>query len=450
MLVAGAAHAQEVPQSQAQVHLSFVPVVKQAAPAVVSIYSKIVREVRQTPLRSDPFFERFFSDPFARTTPRVQNSLGSGVILSENGIVVSNYHVVGMATDICVVLNDRREFNARVLLGDEQSDLAILKIDAPEALPFLPPRARDTVEVGELALAVGNPFGVGQTVSSGIVSGLARSGGTGGRGHGYFIQTDAPINPGNSGGALVDMAGRLIGVNTSILTRSGGSNGIGFAIPADLVAAFMAQSEKGMTEFARPWAGITGQLLDADMAATLGFDRAGGIIVSGLHSASPFLDAGLSVGDVILSVGDVPVNTPSEMIYRMSVVGLGAQADVVFSRQGVEQSVKVSLIEAPDAPPRDQITLPQRSLLHGLTLARINPAVLSEMNLPLETEGVVVLRLGPFAARTGLQAGDVIREMNGVALTHPDEAATILSGDVRWIGMLVQRGPQRISIRFRG
>ena len=448
-LLAAPLSAQQVPHSAAEVQLSFVPVVKQAAPAVVNIYAKVVREVRRTPLQSDPFFERFFRDPFADAKPRVQNSLGSGVILSADGIVVSNYHVVGMATDIRVVLNDRREFSARVLLGDEESDLAILKIDAPEPLPFLPLRASDTVEVGELALAIGNPFGVGQTVSSGIVSGLARSGGLGGQGRGYFIQTDAPINPGNSGGGLVDMAGSLIGVNTSILTRSGGSNGIGFAIPADLVAAFVAQSQEGVAEFDRPWAGINGQPLDADMAATLGFDRSGGIIVSGLHPKSPFLEAGLNVGDVILSVGGQQVNTPSEMIYRMSVVGLEAQADVIFNSGGTEQSTKVALIAAPEVPSRDQMTLPRGSFLPELTLARINPAVLSELNLPLEVEGVAVIDIGRFAARTGLRTGDVIVELNGIALTHPDEVAAILAGDVRRIDIVVQRGAQRIAIRFR-
>ena len=449
-LLAAPVTAQQVPQSAAEVQMSFAPVVKQAAPAVVNIYAKIVREVRATPLQSDPFFERFFRDSVGEPKPRVQNSLGSGVILSADGIVVSNYHVVGMATDIRVVLNDRREFGARVLLGDEDSDLAILKIDAPDALPFLPLRTSDTVEVGELALAIGNPFGVGQTVSSGIVSGLARSGGSGGRGRGYFIQTDAPINPGNSGGALVDMAGRLIGINTSILTRSGGSNGIGFAIPADLVAAFVAQSERGMTEFGRPWAGINGQALDADMAGTLGFDRSGGIIISGLHPRSPFLNAGLEVGDVILNVGGAAVNTPLEMIYRMSVTGLGAQAEVTYSRDGIEQSAMVALIAAPEEPPRDQLTLAKQSLLPDLTLARINPAVISELNLPLEVEGVAVLNVGPFAARTGLRAGDVIIMLNGVPLNHPSEAAAILSGEVRRVEMLVQRGAQRISIRFRG
>jgi Do/DeqQ family serine protease len=449
-LFAAPLSAQQIPQSADEVQLSFVPVVKQAAPAVVNIYARIVREVRRTPLQSDPFFERLFRDPFADPQPRVQNSLGSGVILSSGGIVVSNYHVVGMATDIRVVLNDRREFSARVLLGDEESDLAILKIDAPDALPFLDLRSSDSVEVGELALAIGNPFGVGQTVSSGIVSGLARSGGSGGQGRGYFIQTDAPINPGNSGGALVDMTGRLIGVNTSILTRSGGSNGIGFAIPADLVAAFMAQAQAGEQNFDRPWAGISGQPLDADMAATLGFDRSGGIIVSGLHSASPFLEAGLAVGDVILAVGGQSVNTPSEMIYRMSVVGLGTQADVVFSRDGVEQAAQVALIAAPDSPPRDTVILPRQSLFPGLTLARLNPAVLCELNLSLEVEGVAVLDAGPFAARAGLRIGDVILGLNGAALTHPDEVAALLVGQIRRIEMIVQRGAQRITIGFRG
>ena len=442
--------AQQVPQSAAEMQLSFVPIVREAAPAVVNIYVKVVREVQRTPLQADPFFGRLFGDPLMDRKPRVQNSLGSGVILSADGIVVSNYHVVGMATDIRVVLNDRREFSAQVLLGDEESDLAILKIDAPEPLPFLPLRSSNTVEVGELALAIGNPFGVGQTVSSGIISGLARSGRSGGGGRGYFIQTDAPINPGNSGGALVDVQGHLIGVNTSILTRSGGSNGIGFAIPADLVAAFVAQAEEGRTEFGRPWAGISGQPLDTDMAATLGFDRSGGIIISGLHPASPFQEAGLQVGDVILSVGGQQVNTPSEMVYRMSVAGLDAQAEVLFSREGVEESVKVALIAAPEEPSRDAVTLADDSPFPGLTLVRINPAVLSELNLPLEVEGVAVIDAGVFASRAGLRSGDVILALNGVALSHPDQVSEMLSQRVRQVEMIVQRGAQRITIRFRG
>ena len=220
-----------VPESRAEISLSFAPLVREAAPAVVNIYARRVVETRRSPFAEDPFFGEFFRE-FGQRQPRVQNSLGSGVILSDDGIVVSNYHVIGQATDISVVLNDRREYSASVLLADEQSDLAILQLDGASDMPHLPLRDSDTVEVGELTLAIGNPFGVGQTVSSGIVSGLARSGVATGNMRGYFIQTDAPINPGNSGGALIDTRGRLIGINTSILTRSGGSNGIGFAIPA--------------------------------------------------------------------------------------------------------------------------------------------------------------------------------------------------------------------------
>jgi S1-C subfamily serine protease len=363
---------------------------------------------------------------------------------------VSNYHVVGMATEIRVVLNDRREFIARVLLGDEEADLAILQIEAEEALPYLSLRDSETVEVGELALAIGNPFGVGQTVSSGIVSGLARSrAGGGNSGLGYFIQTDAPINPGNSGGALIDMAGRLMGINTSILTRSGGSNGIGFAIPADLVAAFVEQARAGAVVFGRPWAGISGQPVDADMAGPLGLDRPGGIIVSGLHPVSPFRAAGLEVGDVITHVDGQPVHTPAEMIYRMSVAGLGKTAMVTHLRRGAARDVAVALIAAPEAPARDERVLDDRSLLPGLTLGRINPAVISELNLPLETQGVAVLDAGPLGPRVGVQSGDVLIAVNGTQVAHPDEVARLLDGRLRRIEMVLQRGNRRLVLRFQ-
>jgi Do/DeqQ family serine protease len=439
--------AQQVPTSQAEIALSFAPLVKQASPAVVNIYARVVREARPGPFAGDPFFERFF-EGFGRGQPRVENSLGSGVILSDDGIVVSNYHVVGTATDIRVVLADRREFQARVLLGDAESDLAILKIDGVSDMPYLPLRASDTVEVGELVLAIGNPFGVGQTVSSGIVSGLARSGAAARTGQGYFIQTDAPINPGNSGGALIDMAGRLIGVNTSILTRSGGSNGIGFAIPADLVAAFVMQAEAGNTRFERPWAGMNGQSVDPEMAEVFGLDRPEGVVVSGLHAVSPFARAGVEVGDVIVAVGGQPVNTPAEMIYRMSVAGTGERVAATVLRDGTRFTVDVALLRAPEDPPREPLTLGRRDLLEGLALVRVNPAVMEEFNLPLESRGVVVTDPGPLGQRVGLRVGDVIQSINQQPVERPVEVAQAFGSGARGFALEIIRGAQRLVLRF--
>ena len=438
-----------VPESQLDMQLSFAPVVRAAAPAVVNIYAKRVVNVRSSPFQGDPFFDRMFRD-FGMPKQRVENSLGSGVILSEDGIVVSNYHVVGQATDIRIVLTDRREFSARVLLADEESDLAILQIDDLEdALPKLELRDSDSVEVGELVLAIGNPFGVGQTVSSGIVSGLARSGVAMGNARGYFIQTDAPINPGNSGGALVDMAGRLIGINTWILSRSGGSNGIGFAIPSALVAEIVTQARSGGEQFTRPWAGLNGQPVMADMAESLGLDRPGGIVISQIHPQSPFVTADLRPGDVITAVDGHAVNTPAEMIYRMSVAGMGDQANVTVLREGVPLDMTVSLRPAPETPPRNVLETSANAAIPGLILSNINPAVISEFGLSLTARGVLVLDPGPAGARAGLRPGDIVHAINDVAATDTSVAAEVLEEPMRWLVLDVQRGTQRNVLRFR-
>ena len=437
-----------LPESRAEIGLSFAPLVRETAPAVVNIYAKVITQTRQrTPFMNDPFFEGFF-ESFGQPQPRVQNSLGSGVILSEDGMVVSNYHVVGQATDIRIVLNDRREYSARVLLGDAESDLAILQIDGGEGLPFLPLRDSDTVEVGELVLAIGNPFGVGQTVSSGIVSGLARSGGANGGGLGYFVQTDAPINPGNSGGALVGMDGQLIGVNTRILSRSGGSNGIGFAIPSDLIAAFMRQAEAGNDKFERPWAGATGQVVDADLAQMLELDRPGGIIISGLHPASPLAAAGFEVGDVVLAVDGAEVRSPGEMLFRMGLASATDTVSMTRLRQGEIAELVVAMIPPPEDPPRGEITLPAEASLPGFSVARVNPAVIAEMRLPLETQGVVVTGLGALGARVGLQVGDVLLEIDGREIEDPDDAARALERARRGTLVRALRRGGRVMLRF--
>ncbi|MEX1234942.1 MAG: trypsin-like peptidase domain-containing protein [Roseovarius sp.] len=438
----------QVPQDSAQIQMGFVPVVKAVTPAVVNIYARRVIEGRASPFADDPFFGQLFRN-FGAQRPRVENSLGSGVILGPDGIVVSNYHVVGQATDIRVVLNDRREFDATVLLSDEESDLAILQLEGGADLPALDLRASDSVEVGELVLAVGNPFGVGQTVSSGIVSGLARSGTATGNARGYFIQTDAPINPGNSGGALVDTNGRLIGINTSILSRSGGSNGIGFAIPATLVGQFVEQARAGETAFQRPWAGVTGQPVSYDMAEGLGFGRAGGIILSDMHPASPFGAAGLAPGDVILAVDGQEVNGPAEMIYRMSVAGLGAEVAMQVVQNGETREVTVPMVRAPDTPPRATLVTGSRAAVPGVTLSTINPAVMAEYDLPLTAAGALVEDPGEIGARAGLRAGDIIMGVNGAAVTDSASAEAALEAAERGLALDVQRGQRRLSMRFR-
>lgn len=437
-----------VPQSQAEITLSFAPLVRQAAPAVVNIYASRVVTARASPFAGDPFFQHLFRD-FETPRQRVQNSLGSGVILSDDGIVVTNYHVVGEATDIRIVLNDRREFSARVLLADQESDLAILQLDGAQDMPALPLRDSDSVEVGELVLAIGNPFGVGQTVSSGIVSGLARSGTAMGNARGYFIQTDAPINPGNSGGALIDVKGRLIGINTSILSRSGGSNGIGFAIPSALVAQFVKQARAGNTVFQRPWAGVTGQPVESDLTEVLGLERPAGVILSGLHPQSPFRAAGFLAGDVITAVDGAPVNTPAEMIYRMSVAGIGAQTVLTRLRDGVTSDVTLDLIGPPEDPPRATVVTPEGAVISGVTLEMVNPAVIAEMALPVTASGVVVADPGAYGARAGLQRGDLLQAVNRTAVSSPADAVQLLSAARGRLLLDLQRDGRRVTLRFR-
>ncbi|WP_163848914.1 trypsin-like peptidase domain-containing protein [Pseudooceanicola aestuarii] len=437
-----------VPVSQAEISLGFAPLVRQAAPAVVNIYAKRVVETRRSPFADDPFFRDFFRE-FGPSQPRVQNSLGSGVILSEDGIVVSNYHVVAQADEIRVVLNDRREFDATVLLSDAEADLAVLRLDGATDMPHLRLRDSDSVEVGELALAIGNPFGVGQTVSSGIVSGLARTGTAIGNARGYYIQTDAPINPGNSGGALIDINGDLIGVNTRILSKSGGSNGIGFAIPAALVAQFVEQAQAGGARFERPWAGMTGQPVDVDIAATLGLDRPQGLVIADLHEASPFGAAGFRAGDVILAVDGQPVAGPAEMLFRMSVRGLGEEMQVTRYRDGDRKDIAVTLIAPPEDPPRAERQTGRRSALPGLTLHSVNPAVIAEYQLPLTARGALVADPGPVGRRAGLRIGDVLLAVNGKPVIGSEGADRLLRDLRGYLELDVLRAGQRMTMRFR-
>ncbi len=443
---AGWSQTAQVPASQAQIQLSFSPVVARATPAVVNIYAKKVVARRVSPFANDPFFGNLFR---GQVVPRVQNSLGSGVIVSSDGIVVSNYHVAGDADEIRVVLNDRREFDAKVLLADEQADLAVLKLAGAQDLPALPLRDSDEVEVGDLVLAIGNPFGIGQTVTSGIVSGLARSGVTAGDGRGYFIQTDAAINPGNSGGALVDMQGRLVGINTAILTRSGGSNGVGFAIPANLVKRFVELAEAGRTRFVRPWAGVSGQTVDAALAEGFGMGLPRGVVLSELHPQSPYAKAGLAAGDVVLALDGMPVNSPQEMLFRMSAEVIGDKISVRYLRDGKEATTRVALIAPPEIPARTPVTVPQGRVLSGLSAINVNPAVVVEYRLEGVTRGVMVTETGRVAAQVGLRPGDVLRRINGLEIATTEDLLRVAESATRTWALEFERDGKRRVLRFR-
>ncbi|MCA0273046.1 MAG: trypsin-like peptidase domain-containing protein [Proteobacteria bacterium] len=438
----------KVPDSEAEITLSFAPLVKSSAPAVVNIYASKVVAARRNPFADDPFFSQFFN--FGPATPRVQNSLGSGVILREDGIVVSNYHVVGDADEIRVALADRREFDARVILADPAADLAVLQLDGAEGLPALALADSDKAAVGDLVLAIGNPFGVGQTVTSGIVSGLARAGASLGRGTGYFIQTDAAINPGNSGGALVDMSGALLGINTSILSRSGGSMGIGFAIPSNLVAQYVAQAEAGATEIARPWPGIEVQPVDADMAEAMGMDGPHGVAVTYIHPESPFAAAGMTAGDVLTEIGGQPVEGPQELAYRLAVHALGDEVPVVFWQGGEKREGEVTLIAAPGSDATKPVTMGPGSIFEGLAIADLNPALIERLGLPLSAGGVAVTGVAGQARRTGLQPGDILTGLNGQPVRNAGDFAQVVGeGAGGWDLDLIRDG-QRATARLPG
>ena len=446
LILAVGAAAAEVPESRAEISLSFAPVVEQAAPAVVNIYTRRVVGA------DSPFAGSRFEDMMrgmGRTVPQVQNALGSGVILTAGGLVMTNYHIAGEADEITIVLADRREFSAEIVLAEERTDLALLRIDGDPELAHLPLAPRGALDVGDLVLAVGNPFGIGQTVSSGIVSALARTGLPVGSGEGFYIQTDAAINPGNSGGALIDLEGRLVGVNTAIFSRSGGSNGIGFAIPAALISEFLDQARAGESRFRRPWGGIMAQAVDADMANGLGLDRPRGVILRRFGPASPFREAGLALGDVILSVEGTEVNTPQGLLFQMEIAGIGGELSMRVRQDGSTHRVTVAMIAPPERPPSAPVTIADERPFAGLSGVRINPAVMQRMKLPLNADGVVVTEPGTLGRRIGLEPGDIMRRINGADIaTTEDLQREAGKRRARW-EVTFERGGDRKTVRFR-
>jgi serine protease Do len=441
----GAAPAKEVPSAQAQLQLSFSSLVKKVAPAVVNIYSrKVVRTRAASPLFDDPFFRRFFGKdfPFGGTRERVQSSLGSGVIVDAKGLIVTSHHVIKGSDEITVALADRREFEATIVLADARTDLAVLRIDTGgEKLPFMRLRDSDDLEVGDLVLAIGNPFGVGQTVTSGIVSALARTA-VGVADYRFFIQTDASINPGNSGGALVAMDGGLVGINAAIYSRGGGSIGIGFAIPSNMVKAVIASSALG-PKVLRPWLGGSGQAVTAEIAPTLGLSRPFGVLINGVHPGGPADRAGLKIGDVITMVGGRRVDDPQALRYRIATLPIGGKTTLGVLRKGRKLKLTVALIAPPEDPPRNVTEISGRNPLGGAIVANLSPALADELSLPTDRSGIVVLRVKRrgLARRFGVKRHDIILGINGREAPTVAALGQILTKSAkRWRIAILRRG----------
>ncbi|PCI85308.1 MAG: serine protease [Hyphomicrobiales bacterium] len=403
------AASKKLPESAQEIQLSFATTVKKAAPAVVNVYSRKLVAARKSVFDNDPFFKQFFGNRFGRSQPREQNSLGSGVIVDASGIVVTNHHVIKDADSVRVVMADSQEYEAEIILEDERSDLAVLKlVTKGETFTHIEFADSDKVEVGDLALAIGNPFGVGQTVTSGIVSAVARTN-VGISDFQFFIQTDAAINPGNSGGALVDSLGRLIGVNTAIFTRSGGSNGIGFAIPANMVKRVVSSAKIG-NRVLRPWIGAQIQSLNVEIALSLGLERPDGILVRAAHRDSPLYAAGIKRGDVISAMDGISVKNEKHFRYLWGNKQIGDSITLSILRDEQRMEYDVAMLGAPEEPPRRTAIIDGNAPFTGAEIMNISPAVIEEMSLPLGSVGVIIsdININSNAQAYGFEIGDII------------------------------------------
>jgi Do/DeqQ family serine protease len=446
---AAAAQNRVVPPSPEALRMSYAPIVKRVVPAVVTVSAAKTTENRN-PLMEDPFFRRFFGPQFGG--PREQRSLGSGVIVDPSGLVVTNNHVIDGADQVKISLADKREFAVDVVLKDSRADLAVLRVKEAnnERFPVIDFGNSDELQVGDVVLAVGNPFGVGQTVTHGIISAVARTQ-VGISDYQFFIQTDAAINPGNSGGALVDMAGRLVGINTAIFSRSGGSVGVGFAIPATMVRLVVSSARAGGSAVRRPWLGAKLQALTPELSQAFNLQRPSGVVITSVTDKSPAARAGLKAGDVIVSVGGQAVDDPNAFDYRFMTNELGGKAELGMVRGGKESKVFVALETAPELP-RDEILIESRSPFLGAKVANLSPALADELRLDTSTEGVVVVEIadGAPAQQFGFQRGDILLAVNGAKMAKTSDLERVVKAGARLWRISIQRGGQQISAVFGG
>lgn len=446
---------------ESKLSASFAPVVERVAPSVVNVFStKMVRnpfgrDLR--PLLDDPLFRRFFGDPSdggaPRQIPRMQKqqSLGSGVIVSKDGHILTNNHVVDGADEVKVaLLGNKREYTAKVVGRDPKTDIAVLKIDAGD-LPPLILAASDKVAVGDVVLAVGNPFGLGQTVTMGIVS-ATRRGGMGIEEYEDFIQTDASINPGNSGGALVDTDGRLVGICTAILSRSGGNQGVGFAVPMDLARNVMEQIlKKGRV--VRGYLGVSIQDVSPELRKDFSVPEGRGALIGGVTDGGSAADAGLKSGDVIVEFDGKPVADSRDLKLLVGQAAPGAKLELKVLRDGKEKSFSVTLKEMPErldeAASTGEESVPGE-VLRGVALADIDDVARQQFDLPSTLKGALISAIDVDSAAfdAGLREGNVIQEINRQPVANAQETAAAIrkANDKRLVLLVWSQGGSRFVV----
>ena len=444
--------ARRVPSSPTELRLSYAPVVQRAAPAVVNVYAAKTVAVRN-PLFDDPIFRRFFGVPGApggQGDP-VQRSLGSGVLVDPAGLIVTNNHVIEGADQVKVSLADKREFEADMVLKDSRSDLAVLRIRAQnERFPALELADSDALEVGDVVLAIGNPFAVGQTVTHGIVSAVARTQ-VGITDYQFFIQTDAAINPGNSGGALVDLGGRLVGINTAIFSRSGGSHGIGFAIPANMVKVVVASAKSGGSIVQRPWLGARLQAVTPEIAEGLGLKRPSGALIASVTPTSPAARAGLKTSDLIVAIDGQPVEDANAFDYRFATKPIGGSARLGIVRAGKELTLNVALEAAPGTP-HEELVIASPSPFQGAKVSNLSPALADRLRLDPSAQGVVIVEIanGSPAQSLGFQPGDLVLSVNNAKIAKTRDLERVAGQSTRRWSITIVRAGQQLSVELRG
>jgi Do/DeqQ family serine protease len=454
-LVSGAAAqgAQErvAPQTRSEALLSFSATVKKAQPSVVNVYASRTDKVARNALFDDPIFRQFFGDRGQRPGGPTAQSLGSGVIVDPSGLVVTNHHVIEGMTDVKVALSDRREFEAEIVLRDPRTDLAILKLKGAGSLPAMELGDSDAIEVGDIVLAMGNPFGVGQTVTQGIVSALARTQ-VGISDYGFFIQTDAAINPGNSGGALVDTKARLLGINSAIFSKSGGSIGIGFAIPVNMVKIVVAAAKSGGKQVRRPWLGASLQVVSKEIADSIGLDRPVGALVADTSEKGPAAEAGVKRGDVIIAIDGQSIDDPEALGYRLGTKAIGGQSTLTVLRGGKNMTLTMKLAPAVETPPRDPVKISGQSPFSGATVVNLSPAVIEELSIEGATSGAVISQIeeNSQAAALNFQKGDVIIAVNDTKIATGRDLEKAVGGRHYFWKITIGRGGQVLTTVIGG